>query len=36
MSGLSSVSRSMSAACWLDTTTVSRRTGLSSMYSIVT
>src|SRR6059036_593632 len=35
-SGASSVSMSMSAACWLDTTTVSRRTALLPSYSIVT
>jgi hypothetical protein len=36
MSGLSRVSRSMSSACWLDTTTVSRRVALPSTYSMVT
>ena len=36
MSGASSDSRSMSAACWVETTTVSRRTGLSPSYSMVT
>ncbi|CAM5348925.1 hypothetical protein SGLAM104S_04085 [Streptomyces glaucescens] len=36
MSGASSESRSMSEACWEETTTVSRRTALSPSYSMVT
>ena len=36
MSGASMLSRSMSAACWLETTTVSSRTALSPSYSMVT
>ena len=36
MSAASSDSRSMSAACWVETTTVSRRTARSPSYSMVT